>query len=144
MTQPKLRLHPYKILALLLYGDYEFVTWDGPVATIKLGALSRLLRVSAERMKEHLGWLTERGYFVASSFQPGVAFVEVRMPPSRGDTSPTLAEAVRAHEKNRLIVFDARRPEAGSWSALQSSPDTSYPEKDESVVVPVDSPSDLW
>lgn len=129
MTQTKLRLHPYKILALLLYGDYEWVVWDGPQATIKLGGLSRLLRIQSERLREHLSWLAERGYLASCTFDSGMASVEVRMPP----------RIVDRREAQVLASLPARPEPSGSWAMLQSSPP-----QDESVIVPVDKPASLW
>lgn len=82
-TLPKTRLHPYKVLAALLYGTYPFVTWAGEVATVQTGPFSRMLHVQASRLKEYFQWLLDYGYLTSLETDHGVALLTVKPPVPR-------------------------------------------------------------
>ena len=64
-TVRKHRLNPFKVLCLLLYGDYDFVRWtDTGHIEIDNGPFARHLRVPNHRLKEYLEWLAHWDYIL--------------------------------------------------------------------------------
>lgn len=57
------RLNPFKVLCLVLYGNYEFllVGQDGLIS-IENSPFARILRVPNCRLREYLEWLAHWGY----------------------------------------------------------------------------------
>lgn len=79
---PKHRLNPFKVLCLLLYGTYDFVSWNGLEAEIQVGPFARHIRVKNDRFKEYLQWLETYGYVLDLKLGYGVARLRV-LPPER-------------------------------------------------------------
>jgi hypothetical protein len=83
-TRPiKNRLVPYKIMVCLLYGEYTWLSRasDDPSSlSLRLGPMSRFLRVSSSRLREHLDWLSTRRYLASLSVKYGEAVVTIRPP----------------------------------------------------------------
>lgn len=78
----KNRLIPYKIIVLLLYGSYTWLIrddYDGTI-TLRLGPMSRFLRVSSSRLREQLDWLFVNRYIASLSVKYGEAVVTIRPP----------------------------------------------------------------
>jgi hypothetical protein len=78
----KNRLIPYKVLVLLLYGQYTWLVRnpsDGSIM-LRLGPMSRFLRVSSSRLREQLDWLFLNRYFASLSVKYGEAVVTIRSP----------------------------------------------------------------
>lgn len=77
----KNRLIPYKILALLLYGSYTWLSRnDDNSLTLRLGPMSRFLRVSSSRLREQLDWLSANRYLASLAVKYGEAVVTIRSP----------------------------------------------------------------
>jgi hypothetical protein len=58
----RLPVIPYKLLVMLMYGQYSWLTWHDGRGRVVLGKLSRLLNTNSTRTKQYLKWLAERGY----------------------------------------------------------------------------------
>lgn len=79
----RLRLAPFKILSLLLYGDYPWLQPDAEGSlTLRLSSMARDMRVSRERLREHLRWLHEWGYLKRVEFDHGSATIRLASPPN--------------------------------------------------------------
>lgn len=93
----KNRLQPYKLLALLLYGNYEWAVWRSPdTVEVKTGPLSRLIGVSYGKLREHIDWLVARGYLTYAATDHGKGLLVVRRPPDRVTPTPTPSDAPKA------------------------------------------------
>ena len=76
------RLNPFKLLCLVLYGDYDFVSWaaEGQVE-LRNGPMARLMRVPNSRLKEYLEWLSHWNYIESlETDEYGVSRFQVNVP----------------------------------------------------------------
>jgi hypothetical protein len=62
MRQIKTKLHPFRILILLIYGNYSWAEWTGDDVSLVPSQLTRTLRVSRRRLKEYFEWLQKHAY----------------------------------------------------------------------------------
>ena len=75
------RLIPYKLLAICLYSkSITLLKRDRLGIELRLGPLSRHLRVSSSRLRDQLQWLLANGYFSQLALSRGVAVVTVQPP----------------------------------------------------------------
>jgi len=82
MKRPSRRLHPFKILVLILYGSYEGVVWvDASTVKMRLGPMSRLFHVSSHRFREYLEDLARMRYIGGLELTWGQATFRVMPPP---------------------------------------------------------------
>lgn len=80
---PRVRLAPTKILSLLQFGDYPWLRSDsGGRLSIQFGPMARDMRVSKDRLREHLEWLYEYGYLNELDLGRGTATVRLATPPN--------------------------------------------------------------
>jgi hypothetical protein len=80
------RLIPFKLLSLLLYaqdGVWMQTAEDGQTSDriLRLGPTARLLRVSSARLRDHLEWLLDSGFFISLELEHGRA--RIRLAPPR-------------------------------------------------------------
>lgn len=77
----KRRLNPYKVLCLVIYGNYEFITWNGiDKVELRLGPLARLIQIQNYRLKDYLYWLQDFGYIEDLKYDYGKAWFRVIVP----------------------------------------------------------------
>lgn len=76
----QLKLNPFKVLCLILYGSYDFIVWEEDYAEISIGPFARLLQVKNDRLKEYLQWLHSFEYLNEVHFVRGTAFIRLRIP----------------------------------------------------------------
>jgi len=74
------RLIPYKLLIILLYGEFPFISRNEGSITLYLGPLSRHLRVSSSRLRDQIDWLLINRYFSSVAMSRGVAVVDLKLP----------------------------------------------------------------
>jgi hypothetical protein len=94
MKQPRHRLNPFKVLVLLLYGDYSWLR-RGPDGTVSFrnSDMCRILRVSSSRFREYLTWLHTGRYISEFSMTPmGRSTLRLRAP-QIGDLTPSRAHS---------------------------------------------------
>lgn len=78
---PSRKLHPFKLLVLLIYGTYSNVQWREGSVKMKIGPMARLIGVPNSRLKEYLSDLARMGYLQDLDLGYGVATFTIRLPP---------------------------------------------------------------
>jgi hypothetical protein len=80
---PRVRLAPTKILSLLQFGDYPWLrSKSGGRLSVEFGPMARDMRVSKDRLREHLEWLHQYGYLSELSLGRGEAELRLATPPN--------------------------------------------------------------
>lgn len=74
------RLIPYKLLVIMLYGQFPFISRNEESVTLYLGPLSRHLRISSSRLRDQIDWLLTNRYLSSVAMSRGVAVVDLRLP----------------------------------------------------------------
>ena len=94
----RLRLVPFKVLALLMYGSYEWLTIaeDG-LLEAKLPQMRRTIRVCSETLRGQLEWLQENNYIEELQLSRGRAKFRLRTPQS----------LVKQIEAERAVALEA-------------------------------------
>lgn len=78
----RLRLAPFKILSLLLYGEYSWLQPEaGGLLHVQLSEMARDMRISRDRIRDHLMWLAEHNYVREVEFTHGRATIRLEVPP---------------------------------------------------------------
>lgn len=84
MQRSSRKLHPFKLLVLLLYGRYETVVWTSPTTLeLRMGPMARRMGVANSRLKDYLVELEAMGYVKDVDFTWGLARLRLVAPPSR-------------------------------------------------------------
>ena len=87
MSVPRLRLIPFKMLALLWYGYYVWMERD-PTAPaqrmFRAGQMGKLLRISHAKVWDHLRWLERQGYLTLLSSPREPIKLILTYPPGTG------------------------------------------------------------
>ena len=78
----RVRLHPYRILVMLMFHSYEFVLWDQDRCIIRTSPLARLLGISTGKLREHCQWLAGRGYIYDLKLMAGTLALRITTPPN--------------------------------------------------------------
>jgi len=81
---------PFKVMCLLLYGDCDFITWDGTRVEVINGPLARTLRVPNSRLREYLEYLQVWDYIEELDFSYGRS--TFRVCPPNGPVSEEWSE----------------------------------------------------
>lgn len=89
----KNRLIPYKILVLLEHGQFTWLTREPNQLRLRLGPMSRSLRISSSRLREQLDWLLSNRYLTSLSVKYGEAVVSVRPPLAAHQGGPPSQES---------------------------------------------------
>lgn len=76
----KHRLNPFKVLCLLLYGEFDFMTYQDGATHVEVGPFARHIRVKNDRFKEYLQWLETYGYITDLELGYGVAQFRISPP----------------------------------------------------------------
>jgi len=76
------KVNPLKIMCILLYGEHEFVRWEGSTTTIMNGPMARHVRVPNSRLREYLRWLEAAGYITELDMTYGSSTFQVVPPPA--------------------------------------------------------------
>lgn len=84
------RLTPYKILTMVLYGSYDFVSWSGERVTLKNGPFSDFFGLHPHRLKNYLNWLEEMTFIKNLSREWGTTSFEVVIPPRLAELGITV------------------------------------------------------
>ena len=75
------RLKPWQILAVILYGETDYIQWTGiESVSLKLGPLARFLGIPNYRLRDYLMWLHEYGYLRTLNLSYGKAELEICTP----------------------------------------------------------------
>lgn len=74
------KLQPYRLLALLTWGEYSWASWDGDRVTVAPAALARLFRISRERVVDYVHWLAAQGFVEDVVREPRKLTFTVRRP----------------------------------------------------------------
>lgn len=53
---------PFRLLCLLLWGRFAFVTWQGFTFTVETPHLRRYFRLTTDKIHGYFDWLGEQGY----------------------------------------------------------------------------------
>ncbi len=78
----RLRLAPFKILSLLLYGEYPWLHPDAEgLIRLELSQMARDMRLTRERCREQLTWLHTHGYLRELELGHGWATIRLQTPP---------------------------------------------------------------
>ncbi len=114
----RLRLVPFKILSLLLYGDYPWLQLDAQgLVVAKLGQMARSMRVSRDRLGEHLQWLVDHGYINELHLGRFEARIRLATPPALVDQLGAEREAalraIEQQESLRSILAEIPKHDAG-------------------------------
>lgn len=57
------KMQPFRLISLLVWGNHGFAKWDNETdVTVRPPDLSRVFRVSRERIYDYLEWLQDKGY----------------------------------------------------------------------------------
>lgn len=79
----RVRLAPMKILSLLQFGDYPWLRPDSRGRlSVQYSSMARDMRVSKDRLKEHLDWLYSHGYLSELDHSRGGAELRLATPPN--------------------------------------------------------------
>lgn len=79
----RVRLAPTKILSLLQFGEYPWLRPDAKgLLTLEFGPMARDMRLSKDRLREHLEWLHQHGYLSTLELSRGSAKVRLATPPN--------------------------------------------------------------
>lgn len=94
----RLRLVPFKVLALLMYGSYEWLTIaeDG-LLEAKLPQMRRTIRVCSETLRGQLEWLQQNNYIEELQLSRGRAKFRLKTPQS----------LVKQIEAERAVALEA-------------------------------------
>lgn len=77
----KTRLHPFRVLALLLYGEQEYIINRGNcMVEARVGPMARALRVPNYRLKEYVDWLQKADYVSDITHSNGSFTVKLKKP----------------------------------------------------------------
>lgn len=77
----KERLHPYRVLTIMLYGELDCLTRLGKGRVrVRIGPLARILRVPNHRLKDYISWLGDRGLVSEVDHEFGYASVTIPAP----------------------------------------------------------------
>lgn len=87
----KKALTPYKIITVLLYGEYSFVEWDKDKVTLNNIKFCRFFGMHQTRFKKHVDWLEEAGFIRKVSRPLGSTTFEVIMPQNLADMGMTIS-----------------------------------------------------
>lgn len=79
---PTKKLHPFKIVCLLLYGSHSTVTWEGGgYLEMKLGPWAKMLGVPNDKLRVYLEDLQRMRYIAGLTFSYGRANFRLLPPP---------------------------------------------------------------
>lgn len=83
MRRPSIKLHPFKLLVLILYGDYTTsLEWTATArCRLRIGHFAGLMSVANPRLKEYLEELQRMRYIGGLQFEWGYATFRVIPPP---------------------------------------------------------------
>lgn len=107
----RVRLAPFKIITLLYFGQYDWLeVVEGAQYRLQLTPMARDMRVSRQRLREHLEWLAEWNYLEELVLERGSALVRLATPPNLSyQYSAERQEAIQAiqqREALRAILVD--------------------------------------
>lgn len=79
----RLRLIPFKILGLLYFGRYKWLTpQDDGSFLVSFADMARDMRVTQRTLKDHLEWLVKYEYIREVEYHHGGAILRLETPPN--------------------------------------------------------------
>jgi hypothetical protein len=77
----KTKLHPFRVLALLLYSQQDYLVRLGEdTVEVRVGPLARSLRVPNYRLKGYVDWLKRAGYLEEVTHEIGYFTARLKYP----------------------------------------------------------------
>ena len=87
MFRPSRKLHPFKLFIIILYGSHASVEWSGLTATVRNGAIAKVMDVAIDRRKDYFRELERMGYVKELTFEWGTSTFTLVPPPRLGARS---------------------------------------------------------
>ncbi len=84
--QPSRRYGPFKLLVLIVWGQYSTsMEWAGVTCRLNHGPIARLMGISNFKVREYLEDLETKGYLTALLTDRGFSTFQVKAPPRRNN-----------------------------------------------------------